>query len=535
MRFQISDIPRLLPELLLVLLALLVLLSDVLERWKAGNAGHEERASASRQLAATGLGVAFVLTLIQSRLLFAIGAEQQTGPFGFVLAYIQSLQAAGPGGEPILGAFATDMLTVVARLAFIGAAWLTVLLSDGPRTTAHPGEMYALLIFSTVGMCLMAASTDLILAYLALELSSIALYVLAGYFRPGARAAEAGFKYYLFGVLSSGILLYGMSLAYGITANASVSGEPVIGTLMSEVGRATAEGNVSRPLALLAMLFIVAGVGYKVALVPFHSWSPDTYEGAPTVVTAFLASASKVAGFLLLFRLLTTAFPGQAGDLAVQFDGWSALLVLLALATLVVGNLAALPQQNAKRLLAYSGIGHAGFVLLAFVLWGSGTANAAADSADTLVYYLIVYGLTSLGAFGALAAAGAEQIGDLNGLARRNLSLAVLLTVLVLSLAGIPPLAGYWAKFFVFLTGYRAGAVWLVAVAIAMTVVSLYYYLRFLKAIWMTAPATDAPMPALSWPLRAALLVTVAATLVFGLFPGLLYGILTRVPALAAQ
>jgi NADH-quinone oxidoreductase subunit N len=286
------------------------------------------------------------------------------------------------------------------------------------------------------------------------------------------------------------------------------------------------------------MIFIIAGMGYKLAVVPFHSWSPDVYQGAPTPITAFIATASKTAGFILLYRVLATAFPSIAGTAGVGFNGWASLLALIALATMLVGNLSALPQTNAKRLLAYSSIGHAGFLLLALLLWGSTLPADRTFGAAALLYYLITYTLTNLGAFGALAviaeAVGGDDMRDLDGLWKRNIGLALMFTLLVLSLAGVPPLAGFWAKFFVFMTGYKAGAVWLVAIAVTMTIVSLYYYLRFLKAMWFNEPSSLEPV---STPpsMNATLIVATALVTLLGLFPGVVWGILGQAALIAGR
>jgi NADH-quinone oxidoreductase subunit N len=538
MAFQLRDVPRLLPELMLLLLALMVLITDVLERWGSTTEAKEERTRSSGSLAALGLGLTFVITLVQSRYLFTVPEPQTDDILSRLLSIVYNLQQAGPGEPPILGAFANDNLAVIARLTFTGAAFLATLLSLGYRTYDNPGEFYALILFSTAGMCIMAAATELILAFVALELSSIALYVLAGYFRDDKRSVEAGMKYFLFGTLSSAILLYGMSLAYGFTASANVSsgtGSP-IGTLFStiaEAGRATPDST----LLTMAMVFIIAGIGYKITVVPFHAWSPDVYEGAPTVMTAFISTASKTAGFILLFRLLTTAFPAAGGTVGLT-SGWTSMLTFLALLTIVVGNLSALPQTNAKRLLAYSSIGHAGFLLMALLLWNSEAVGAETFSTQALLYYLIAYTLTNLGVFGGLAiiahAVGGDNIDDLNGLSRRNLSLAVMLTILVLSLAGVPPLSGYWGKFFVFMTGYRAGAIWLVVVAVVMTVVSLYYYLRLLKAMWLNPPTDTTPIET-PRPMNAALIISTVLVIVLGVVPNLVWNILGQASEIASR
>ena len=541
MSFQITDIPRLLPELMLLALALLVLGTDVLERWGSDPQSQLERGKAAGQLTAIGLAFVFIVGLVQSKYLFTV--PEPTGESNVLLAYFQALgrnlQAGGPGGEPILGAFATDNLTMIARLTFVGAAFLTTLLALDYRPSGNPGEFYSLILFSTLGMNLMSASSELIVAYVSLELSSISLYILAGYFRNERVSAEAGIKYFLFGAISSGILLYGMTLAYGFTAsvNRAAGGGPIIATLFSEIAKAGASGESSAVLTL-AMLFVIAGIGYKVAVVPFHSWSPDVYQGAPTPVTAFISTASKSAGFILLYRVLVTAFPSLVGTPSIGSSGWTSVLALIALVTVVFGNLSALPQKNAKRLLAYSSIGHAGFVLLAILLWSSGSAADRSFSTASLIYYLVAYTATNLGAFGALAvvreALGGDDLSDLNGLWKRNIGLTLMLTVLVLSLAGVPPLSGFWAKFFIFMAGYQAGALFVVAVGVAMTIVSLYYYLGFLKAMWMNPASSDTPVVT-PRSMNATLIVATVLALVLGLFPNLIWDILSQATLVAGR
>ena len=541
MTFQITDIPRLLPEIMMLALALLVVGTDVLERWGNDPESQIERGKAAGQLTAIGLGFVFVIVLIQSKFLFTIGEPAPGTNFllSSVITLGRNLQAGGPGGSPILGAFATDNLTMVARLTFSGAAFLTTLLALDYRPSGNPGELYALILFSTVGMNFMAAASELIVAYIALELSSISLYILAGYFRNERASAEAGIKYFLFGAISSGILLYGMSLAYGLaaSANRAAGGQEAINTLFSQIARAGTADSGGTLLLTLAVVFVIAGIGYKVAVVPFHSWSPDVYQGAPTPITAFISTASKTAGFILLYRVLVSAFPSLAGTPGLTgFGGWTSMLALIALATVIFGNLSALPQKNAKRLLAYSSIGHAGFLLLALLLWTSSATADRSFGTASLTYYLIVYTLTNLGAFGALAvvreALGGDDMAHLNGLWRRNISLTLMLTVLILSLAGVPPLSGFWAKFFVFMAGYRAGALWLVAVAVTMTIVSLYYYLGFLRAMWMNPPSSDEPV-ATPRAMNATLIVSTALVLLLGLFPSVVWNILSQASVVA--
>ncbi len=522
--FQLSDIPRLLPEILLLALALLVLGSDVFERWASDEEAQRERIAASGSLAAIGLGLIFVIALLQSGYIYRMEPIAADASSNFFATMLRNLQAGGPQGQDaLLGAFATGHLTMIGRLIFIFAAFLTVLLTLDHRPDNNPGEFYALILFSTVGMCLMAGASELILAYLAVELTSIPLYILAGYFQKDTKiSTEAGMKYFLFGALSSGIMLYGMSLVYGIVVS-TVPESGLTNTLTQFSTIAQVAGNNESFLLMLGIIFLIAGLGYKVALVPFHSWSPDVYQGAMTPITAFISTASKAAGFLLLFRVLTEAFPGFVGSATLEtFGGWTSVLAVLALASVIIGNLAALPQQNAKRLLAYSSVAHAGFVVLALIAWASPLTMDRSIGVSSLLYYLVVYTVTNMGAFGALAvvsqSVGGDDIDDLNGLAQRNLGLAVLLTISVLSLAGIPPLSGFLAKFYVFMAAWQGGAWWLVITSIITTLISLYYYLRLLRAMFITGPEEPTPIKT-PRTMNAVLVVAVALILLLGIYP----------------
>ncbi len=538
--FQLADIPRLMPEILLIVLALLVLGSDVFERWSDNTAeGKAERSRSSASLTALGLVVIFFIALLQSGYVYELPPD---APANFLTNIVRNLQFSGVTEGPILGAFATDDLTMIGRMIFIGAALLTVLLTWDYQPAGHPGEFYTLILVSTTGMCLMAASSELILAFLAVELTSIPLYVLAGYFLNNRQSSEAGMKYFLFGAFSSAILLYGMSLTYGYAATSSVgtfAGNEL--TQFARIGEIATQEETVPAILLLGMIFMIGGLGYKVAVVPFHGWSPDVYQGAPTPITAFISTASKVAGFLLLYRLLVTTFPALTGAPVaaegISFGGWTSILAVLALLTLIWANLAALPQQNAKRLLAYSGIAHAGFLLLGIIAWAAPLESDQALGTSALMYYLVVYTLTNIGAFGALAvvslAIGGDDIRHLNGLAQRNLGLSVLLTIFIFSLAGIPPIAGFFAKFYIFMAGWQSGAHWLVIIAIITTVISLYYYLRLLRAIFIAAPESTEPVhtpPAMN----AALIVAAALVLALGIFPNLVLNVLSEVQLVAA-
>ncbi|NTV65288.1 MAG: NADH-quinone oxidoreductase subunit N, partial [Oscillochloris sp.] len=279
--FQITDIPRILPEILLLVLALLVLGSDIFERWGYSDAARLERVRASAQLTAIGLGLIFVITLLQSGYVFKLPDD---APVNFFTNILRNLQSGGPGQGAISGAFATDDLTMIARLTMIGAAFLTSLLCLDFHPSSNPAEFYALILFSTIGMCLMAGATEFILLFLAVEMTSIPLYILAGYFGD-SRSSEAGIKYFIFGAMSSAIMLYGMSLAYGFAANA-LGGNSMANDL-TQLGKIAELAGDGGPLLTLSMVLLIAGIGYKIAVVPFHGWSPDVYQGAPTPITAF--------------------------------------------------------------------------------------------------------------------------------------------------------------------------------------------------------------------------------------------------------
>jgi proton-translocating NADH-quinone oxidoreductase chain N len=537
--FQVSDIPRILPEILLLVLALLVLGSDMFERWGGDEEARHERIKAAGSLTVIGLGMIFLIALLQSGYIYKLSAEETAG--NFLLNMVRNLQSGGPQGEPILGSFATDHITMIGRLIFIGSAFLVVLLTLDYRPANNPGEFYALILFSTMGMCLMAASSELILAYLAVEMTSIPLYVLAGYFQKEQnlkKSSEAGLKYFLFGALSSGLILYGMSLVFGATATTFSGGS--LGNTLTQFGTIAQGGAAAADsrLLMLGVLFMVAGFGYKVAVIPFHAWSPDVYEGAQTTITAFLSTASKAAGFFLLYRVLVTAFPTLTGAASFtgEFGGWTSLLAVLAVLTLVIGNLAAIPQTNIKRLLAWSSIAHAGFVMMGLIAWASPYAPDRQLGSSSLIYYLIVYALTNLGAFGALAVAsmavGGDERENLNGLARRNLGLATLFAIFVLSLAGIPPMAGFLAKFYVFMAAWQGGAKALVIIGVMTTMIGLYYYLLILKSLFIAPPPSNEPVP-IPPAMNVVLIVTGVLVIALGVYPNLVLTTIDQVRVVA--
>ncbi|HEY1015150.1 MAG TPA: NADH-quinone oxidoreductase subunit N [Herpetosiphonaceae bacterium] len=542
MSFQLGDIRRLMPELLLLIIAVWVLLDDLFQRWRSTPEEYKARVNNAAATTLLGLGLAFIVTLLQGGYLlhrvFDAGAAAQGGGLSWLGNALMTLRGAGETKSLLGGAFVIDPLTHIGRLTFIGAAIVTILLTTHARPSNNPGEFFSLIIFSTLGMILMTAAGEMIMMYLGLEMTSIPLYVLAGYFRRNSVSAEAGIKYYIFGALSSAILLFGMSLVLGMTlatplgASAVANAPTSMASVAAAIQATFAEpGSPGQAVFILGMIFMIAGMAYKVAVVPFHSWSPDVYQGAPTTITAFVSTASKTAGFFLISRFLLTGFgsPATAGSASLggTFGGWASIMALIAALTMVFGNLAALPQTNVKRLLAYSSIAHAGFLLL-------GLLGGDRDSITSLIYYLVVYTVTNLGAFGTLALIedqiGGTEISDLDGLGRRSPFLALLLTIFVLSLAGIPPLSGFLAKFYVFIAAWGQGARWLVILAVTNTIVSLFYYLRLLKAMYIAEPAknADSPVSVPFWP-RVSMIAMMILVMGLGLAPGVIFGALEQI------
>jgi NADH-quinone oxidoreductase subunit N len=363
----------------------------------------------------------------------------------------------------------------------------------------HRGEGYLLLLASLLGMNLMAASADLVMLYLAIETASIPLYVLAGFMLADDKSTEAGFKYLLFGALTSTVMLYGFSLVFGFTGTTDIY----------QLADMFSTGNLELVTAFSILALILVGIGFKVSIVPLHFWAPDVYEGAPTPVAGFLSTASKAAGFAVLTRLFIVAFP----DLSTS---WTAILAVLAAVTMTVGNLLALPQTNIKRLLAFSSVAHAGYVLIGVVaLTQLGVAS--------VVFYLAAYIVTNLLAFGIVMAfsrvTGLEDITDYAGMSRRNPGLALMMLAAFLSLTGMPPFAGFVAKIVVFAAGIQAGYTWLVVIGIINSVIGMYYYLNVMKYVYLyRMPNQDEenyPVP-LTHPYAIALVVLAFGVILIG-------------------
>jgi NADH-quinone oxidoreductase subunit N len=441
----------------------------------------------------------------------------------------------------------------VAQIAILVLTALTLLLFIDTRFTRNPGEYVSVVLMAAAGGLLISAAQDLLVIFVGLELLSLGLYILTAFAKKSEKSAEAALKYYLFGGMSAAFLLFGFSYLYGLSGSTYL---PLVVYGVNETGM-----HGGAPLLAIALVMIAVGLGFKIAAVPFHFWAPDAYEGAPTPAAAFIASVSKVASFALLISIshtaleylqilmrdahvkghvyLTTGVASASGPPHAALDffyGWWLILVVLSVVSMVVGNLAALAQSSVRRLLAYSAIAHAGYILLGLAFFGWSNVSAQA-----ILYYIVSYGLTTIGAFGVVGvverATGSDKLDSFLGLQKRNPLLAAVLLVLFLSLAGIPPLVGFWAKFNLFAAVLTLGsgplhgpgplsslpdeALTLVALAIAFSAVSLYYYLQVLKRAYVLPASDDSPIKAHPVTM-AVLLLIAAAVVVLGCFPALL-------------
>ncbi|MCZ7656997.1 MAG: NADH-quinone oxidoreductase subunit NuoN [Xanthobacteraceae bacterium] len=396
------------------------------------------------------------------------------------------------GGSFVLDGFARAMKI----LALIGSAAAIVLSLDYLAAEKQQKFEYAILILlSTLGMMMLISAQDLIALYLGLELMSLALYVVAAIHRDSVRSTEAGLKYFVLGALSSGMLLYGASLVYGFTGTVSFAG----------IAQAAGQGGLGLTFGLV---FLFAGFCFKVSAVPFHMWTPDVYEGAPTPVTAFFAAAPKVAGIAMFVRAAVAAFPSIA-------DQWQQIVVFVAIASMALGSFAAIGQHNIKRLMAYSSIGHMGFALV-------GLAAGTPEGVQGVIVYMAIYLAMTLGTFAVILSMRrregmVEEIADLSGLARTHPAMAFFLATMLFSLAGIPPLAGFFAKYFVFLAAIKAGLYALAVIGVVTSVVGAYYYLAIVKVMYFDEPAQRfEPMPQ---ELKAVLGITGLFVLLYFVYP----------------
>ena len=400
------------------------------------------------------------------------------------------------------------------KVALLALTMFTVVISTSGKFTDHVGEYLSLILLGTIGLMFLVSTEDLLMVFIALEFASLALYILTAFNKHNEKSAEAALKYFLFGGMSAAFLLFGFSLLYGISGS----------TNLREIASGIA-GKGFDPLLLVALVTTVIGFGFKVAAVPFHLWAPDAYEGAPTPSAAFIGSGSKVASFYVLAKIFTLGFAGAEGSAVWHgyLSGWTPVVAIVAALSMVLGNLTAIVQSSAKRMLAYSAIAHAGYMLL-------GVLSNTPGSATAMMFYVITYALTTVGAFGVVMvveeATGGDAIKNFSGLSRRAPGLALCLMIFLLSLGGIPPLAGFIGKFFLFSTAVSAGSdlglLWLVILAIAMSAVSFYYYLRVLKAAYVEDAAEGAPTIRVPLPTFLALALLALLVILLGCVPGLL-------------
>jgi NADH-quinone oxidoreductase subunit N len=421
---------------------------------------------------------------------------------GFTLTQI-GMQQTGFMGMVVADGFSTfvNALLLVSGLLGVALAYGYV-----KRMGLERGEYYTLLLFSVTGMMLMAQAADLIVVFLALELLSIPLYVLAAFARPKVESEEAGIKYFLLGAFATGFVVYGTALVFGATGSTN---------LMAIVGSASSE---TANLLLLAIgsALILVGLGFKVAVVPFHMWTPDVYQGAPSAVTAFMSSGAKIAGFAALLRVFATAFPSIASDMTGVFWGLAAL-------TMILGNVIAISQTNIKRLLAYSSIAHAGYILMAFVPYGN--PDVAPVSIAAGLFYLVAYALTNFGAWGVVIALEKSEgqgleIADYAGLARKHPALAAAMTVFMLSLIGLPPTVGLVGKFYLFRAVIAGGFTGLAIIGVLTSLISAYYYLRVVVIMYMRDGEPETEHESF---LDLTTIFTAVATVVISLVPQFLF------------
>jgi len=409
-----------------------------------------------------------------------------------------------PEGRMFGDTFIMDSYAKAFKLIFIGTALLTIMgsIEFATKRLIHRGEFYALLMLCTTGMMFLASSGELISMYVALELSTIALYVLATFMKKDLKSTEAGLKYLILGAASSGILLYGLSLIYGLTGT----------TVMSEIGLRLFIGPDTRLAAYFAIVMFVAGFGFKLAAAPFHMWAPDVYEGAPTPVTAFLSVASKAAGLVAFVRLFFEA-------LFIAKSDWVVILEVVAILAMVIGNVVALLQTNIKRMLAYSSIAQVGYVLVAL--------SAGIDlSVGSMMIFLLAYLFANIGAFIVVIAfsnaTGSDNIDDYAGLMKRSPGVALTMTIFMVSLVGIPPTAGFLAKYWMFGAAVKEGLYGIVVVAVLTSVISLFYYMNVVRIMMFHQPKDDSPIP-LAGMVKTSLALSVFMVLIICIWPGAFY------------
>jgi len=446
---------------------------------------------------------------------YLVGTVAGLGLLGSMIPVV-TLALQGHHRRPMFGgSYVVDPFALAMKALFILSGYVVILLATNyiEEGDYHEGEFSFLLVCAVLGMVVMASARDLITIFVALELLSIPGYLLAGWRKRDVKSNEAMLKYYLLGVLSAGVMLYGMSLIYGFTGS----------TLLTDIGARTAGSAGAHPIVTVGILFVLIGFAFKVSAVPFHFWAPDTYEGAPTPVTAFLSVASKAAGFVAMMELVFIGFYGR-------HDVWAPLFWILAALTMTVGNLVALRQTNVVRMLAYSSVAQAGYMLVPFAVAGDNlNAHTANNALAAVIIYLLIYGAMNLGAFAVVIAVarktGSAETRSFGGLFTYAPGLTVLMTVFLFSLAGIPPLGGWFAKLVIIRAIGSSGtpAAWTLGAVLAVnSVVALYYYANIAREMWMRPVPDDDRRPVrVPTPIGIALVLTSVTTVVVGVFPNL--------------
>jgi NADH-quinone oxidoreductase subunit N len=443
---------------------------------------------------------------------FAVSATLAS--LGCIAAILQII--ASPAQANLFdGMLIADPLTHLVQIALLVLTICTLFLSADSTFTGHVGEFVLLILVATAGMMFLVGSEDLLVIFISLELLSLSLYTLAAFSKRSVQSWEAALKYFLFGGMSAAFLLFGFSLLYGLSNS----------TNLLHIAAAI-HGPELNPLLAIAIVTTAIGLGFKIAAAPFHFWAPDVYQGAPAPTAAFIASGSKVASFFIFFQIAALGLAGAEGTAALPhlMRGWVPVLALMAAASMLLGNLVAIRQTSLRRLLAYSAIAHAGYMLLAIVAH-------TPQSLAALLYYVITYALATLGAFAVIAVVeeqkGSDALSSFDGLSRQAPVLSFCLAIFILSLAGIPPLAGFFGKFYLFVTVLGStpqptALLWLVVLAIAMSAVSLYYYLRVLKSVYVAPPAAESRTMHVPIVSQILVIVLAAAVTLLGCAPHLL-------------
>jgi len=459
----------------------------------------------SPELSLCGIALAVILldlVIKQKKVLAAFTVVALAIPIAFtVMLWGESESSFG-------GMLVLDGFSLFFKFLILSIAALVIISSVDyvNKFARFQGEYYALILFSAGGLMLMASTGELISIYVALELSSISLYALVSFLKD-SKSSEAGLKYMILGAISSAVLLFGMAFVYGLT------GTTHLDQIADKVSALVSSGQLwDSPALILGMILMVAGFGFKIASVPFQMWVPDVYEGAPTPITAYLSVASKAAGFAVILRVFYTAF-----GIPLLSDSWALVFAVLGAISMTIGNVVALAQTNIKRMLGYSSIAHAGYLMV-------GLAAVSSLGRSGILFFLATYALSNLGAFIAIIAisnkTGSDEISDYTGMARRSPVLALVLAFCLISLIGIPPTGGFIAKIYIFNAAIQQDLLWLVIIAVLNSVISAYYYLKVVKVMYVGTPASEEAVPS-SIPLRAALAITSLGVLLLGIYPWL--------------